>query len=130
MTVFFSSGLDPMIQDKKAFFRALGGRIAVLRKDSGITQVRLAAVMDVSQQTVASWEVGRRGVPVSNLPTLARSLGVSVETLIGEKAPPAKRGPIPKLQQQVERLRHLPQAKQRVVMEMLEGFLNQAARSA
>ena len=61
-------------------------------------------------------------VPVSNLPLLARTLGVSVETLIGEKAAPAKRGPTPKMQQQIERLSRLPQAKQRVVMEMLEGF--------
>ena len=73
--------------------------------------------------------LGRRGVPVSNLPLLARTLGVSVEALIGEKTPPSRRGPTPKLQQQVERLSRLPQAKQRVVMEMLEGFLNQAART-
>jgi transcriptional regulator with XRE-family HTH domain len=121
--------LDPMTHEEKAFFKALGARIAALRKDSGITQVQLAQAMGVSQQTIASWEVGRRGVPVSNLPSLARTLGASVETLIGEKAPPAKRGPTPKLQQQVERLSRLPQAKQRVVMEMLEGFLSQTARS-
>jgi transcriptional regulator with XRE-family HTH domain len=118
-----------MTQEEKAFFKALGARIAALRKDSGITQVHLAQTMGVSQQTVASWEVGRRGVPVSNLPLLARTLGVSVETLIGEKAAAAKRGPAPKMQQQIERLSRLPQAKQRVVMEMLEGFLNQATRS-
>jgi transcriptional regulator with XRE-family HTH domain len=129
MGLLLAIELDPMTHDERAFFKALGGRIAVLRKDSGITQVQLAEAMDVSQQTVASWEVGRRGVPVSNLPLLARTLGVSVEALIGEKTAPAKRGPTPKLQQQVERLSRLPQAKQRVVMEMLEGFLNQAART-
>jgi len=75
---------DSMAQDEKAFFKALGGRIAALRKDSGMTQVQLAAAMEVSQQTVASWEVGRRGVPVASLPLLARTLGVNVETLIGE----------------------------------------------
>jgi transcriptional regulator with XRE-family HTH domain len=120
---------DLMPHDERAFFKALGTRVAALRKESGITQVQLAATMGVSQQTVASWEVGRRGVPVSKVPLLARTLGVSVETLIGEKAPPARRGPTPKLQQQVERLSRLPQAKQRVVMEMLEGFINQAART-
>lgn len=129
MGLLLAIELDPMTHDERAFFKALGGRIAVLRKESGITQVQLAEAMDVSQQTVASWEVGRRGVPVSNLPLLARTLGVSVEALIGEKTAPAKRGPTPKLQQQVERLSRLPQAKQRVVMEMLEGFLNQAART-
>ena len=110
MSLFSNTGLAPMTQDKKSFFKALGGRVAMLRKDSAITQVQLAQAMSVSQQTVASWEVGRRGVPVSNLPTLARALGVSVEALIGEKAPLGKRGPTPKLQQQVERLSHLPQA--------------------
>jgi transcriptional regulator with XRE-family HTH domain len=119
----------PMTHDEKLFFKQLGARIAALRKDQAMTQVQLAEAMDVSQQTVASWEVGRRGVPVSNLPLLARTLSISVEALIGEKTAPARRGPTPKLQQQVERLSRLPQAKQRVVMEMLEGFLNQAART-
>ncbi len=39
-----------------------------------------------------------------------------------------KRGPTPKLQQQIERLSDLPQAKQRLVMKMLEGVLSQASR--
>ena len=116
--------------DERAFFTRLGGRIAELRRAQDITQVELAQTLDVSQQTINSYEVGRRRVPVSTLPILARTLGVSVEALIGEKAPPTKRGPTPKLQQQVERLSRLPQAKQRMVMEMLEGVLNQAARSA
>jgi transcriptional regulator with XRE-family HTH domain len=128
MVPCFSREPDPMTQEEKAFFKALGARIAASRQDSGMTQVQLAQTMGVSQQTIASWEVGRRGVPVSNLPLLARTLGLSVETLIGEKAAPTKRGPTPKMQQQIERLSRLPQAKQRVVMEMLEGFLNQAAR--
>lgn len=121
--------VDPMTQDEKAFFKAMGARIAAARKSSSMTQVQLAEAMSVSQQTVASWEVGRRGVPVSLLPLLARTLGLSVEALIGE-APRAatKRGPTPKLQQQVERLSRLPRTKQRVVMEMLEGLLAQGSR--
>jgi transcriptional regulator with XRE-family HTH domain len=116
-------------KDERAFFERLGARIADLRKTQGITQVQFAESLNVSQQTVNAYEVGRRRMPVSLLPLVARTLGVSVEALIGEKTPPAKRGPTPKLQQQVERLSRLPQAKQRVVMEMLEGFLNQAARA-
>jgi len=34
-----------------------------------------------------------------------------------------KRGPTPKLQQQIEKLSRLPKAKQRVVMDMIEGVL-------
>ena len=34
MDLFFSTGLDPMTQDEKTFFKALGGCIAAPRKDS------------------------------------------------------------------------------------------------
>lgn len=117
-----------MTQDEKAFFKALGARIAEFRKAAAITQVQLAETLNVSQQTVASWEVGRRGVPIATLPALARALAVSVETLLGEKPPAGKRGPIPKLQQQVERLSRLPPTKQRFVIEMLETVLAQQSR--
>ena len=36
-----------------------------------------------------------------------------------------RRGPAPKLQQQVERLARLPKSQQRVVMQMIEGVLAQ-----
>ena len=120
--------IDIMTQNEKAFFKAMGARIAQLRKDSSITQVQLAQVMEVSQQTVTSWEVGRRGVPVSAVPALARALGCTVETLVGEKATPARRGPAPKLQQHMERISQLPKPKQRFVMEMLDTVLAQASR--
>ncbi len=123
-----SDGFDSMTQDEKAFFRSLGARIAEFRKNAAITQVQLAETLRVSQQTVASWEVGRRGVPVSTLPALARALRVSIETLIDEKAPPGKRGPAPRFQQQIERLSTLPQSQQRLVMQMLDGVIAQAGR--
>lgn len=114
--------------EERAFFTRLGARIAELRRTQDITQVQLAEILGVSQQTINSYEVGRRRVPVSALPALARTLGVSMETLIGEKSPPAKRGPTPKLQQQIERLSTLPRAQQQVVIQMLEGVLAQANR--
>lgn len=114
-------------QDKRAFFVELGNRIARLRKDSHITQVQLAETLGVSQPTMNAYELGQRRVPVSALPVLAKALGVGLEELLGESgAATRKRGPAPKLQQQVERLARLPKAQQRVVMQMLEGVLAQA----
>ena len=124
----FNFEIDPMTQDEKEFFKAMGARIAQLRKDSSITQVQLAQVMEVSQQTVTSWEVGRRGVPVSAVPALARALGCTVETLVGEKAATVRRGPAPKLQQHMERINQLPKPQQRFVMQVLESVLAQASR--
>ena len=128
MDASLSIGFDSMTQDEKAFFRQLGARIAEFRKNATITQVQLSETLNVSQQTVASWEVGRRGVPVSMLPALARALSVSIESLIGEKAPPSRRGPTPQLQQKIERLTRLPKAQQRLVLQMLDGVLAQAGR--
>jgi len=125
----FESAAVAISQDDRAFFIALGSRIAQHRKDSHITQVQLAETLGVSQPTMNAYELGQRRVPVSALPTLAKALGVSLEELLGESnTATRKRGPAPKLQQQVERLARLPKAQQRVVMQMLEGVLNQASR--
>ena len=115
-------------QDERAFFVQLGTRIAQLRKSSDITQVQMAEFLGVSQQTVNAYELGHRRMAISALPRLARLLGVSIEELIGESAKPGKRGPAPLLQQKIERLTRLPKAKQKIVMEMLDGVLSQASR--
>jgi transcriptional regulator with XRE-family HTH domain len=115
-------------QNERAFFVQLGTRVAELRKAEGITQVQMAQTLGVSQQTINSYEVGRRRIPVSVLPVLARTLGVSMEELIGEPPTAAKkRGPTPKLQQQMERIQQLPKAQQRFVMQTLETLLKGTA---
>ena len=67
---------------------------------------------------------------VSALATLARTLGVSLEELLGEESAAAakKRGPAPKLQQQMERIQHLPRAQQRFVMQVIDTVLAQQDR--
>ena len=109
--------------DERAFFIQLGTRINRLRKGLGITQVQLAEQLGVSQQTVTAYESGNRRVPISHLPRLAALLGTSVEALIGQPAAAGKRGPAPKLQQQLERLSRLPKAKQRAIAQVLDSML-------
>jgi len=112
--------------NERAFFQRLGTRVAELRRSQNITQVEMAATLGVSQQTINSYEVGRRRIPVSALPTLARSLGVSLEELFGDDAAAAKkRGPAPKLQQQIERIQQLPRTQQRFVMQVIDTVLAQ-----
>ena len=106
----------------------MGARIAQLRKEQNLTQQQLADELAMSQQIVASYETGRRRIPVSTLPRLARVLGVSVEALIGEQEQPAKRGPTPKLQRHMERISQLPKTQQRFLLQMIETALAQASR--
>ena len=113
----------------KAFYVQLGQRLAAARKAQGLTQNQLAEALGIAQQTLAHYEGGKLRVAIALLPPLAQLLGVSVEELIGAPTKRAgKRGPTPKLQQQIARLSDLPHAKQRLIMEMLEGVLLQASR--
>ena len=85
--------------------------------------------MGVAQQTLAHYEVGRLRVPASMLPVLAQLLGLTTEELLGQSVQQAsKRGPAPRLQQQIERISQLPKSKQRFVSEMLDTVLAQASR--
>ena len=119
---------EPVTASDRGFYRALGQRVATARKASGLTQTQLAEQLGIAQQTLAHYEMGRLRVAVALLPPMARTLGVAVEDLMGEEAPAAKRGPAPKLQQQIERIQQLPKSRQRFVMEMLDTVLAQQSR--
>ena len=116
-----------MKNSEEDFFKQLGQRIHQLRKEQNLTQVHLAEMLGIKQQVVASYEIGRRRVPVSLIPPLAKALGVSVEDLLGLENTTLKRGPTPKLQQQVEQISRLPRAKQRFISDFLKTVLHQAA---
>lgn len=114
--------------DERAFFIALGQRIAEQRKAQGITQVELAQVLGISQQAMNSFEKGRRRVPVSLLPTIAQTLDTSLDALVSDRAAsptptPKKRGPQKKIRQQHERIEALPAAEQRAISRVLDSVL-------
>jgi len=83
-------------------------------------------MLGVKQQVVASYEVGRRRVPASCLPQLSQALGVTVEELLGLCGPGGKRGPTPKIQRQLERIRQLPKSEQAFVSKLLENVIEKA----
>jgi transcriptional regulator with XRE-family HTH domain len=121
--------LDTLVTaSDRSFYRALGQRVAEARKAAGLTQTQLAEQLGIAQQTLAHYEMGRLRIAVALLPPLAKALGVTVEELMGEEVRPAKRGPAPKLQQQIERIQQLPRAQQRFVMQMLDTVLAQQGR--
>ena len=80
----------------------IGKRIALLRKEKGLTQEELGTHMGVSPQAVSKWENDQTCPDISALPKLARLLGVSVDELLEGKAelpavrvlPPAERKPL------------------------------------
>ena len=70
----------------------IGKRIALLRKEKGLTQEELAGHMGVSPQAVSKWENDQTCPDISALPRLARLLGVTVDELLeGQAETPAVR---------------------------------------
>lgn len=109
------------------FFKAMGTRISSARKARELTQQDMADQLGIAQQTYAQYETGIRRIPASMLPKLAQDLGLTLEELMGVGSGSRyKPGPSSKLELQIERLRQLPRATQKVVMNMLDGVLAQA----
>ncbi len=120
--------LDIMAEGGEKFLQELGRRIAHLRKEEGFTQTQLAKSLGISQQLVAFYEGGYRRIPITLLLELARTFGISVEEMIGQTNGGMRRGPTPKLQQQLQQVSRLPRVKQKFVSEMLTGLLQQTNR--
>lgn len=111
--------------DQKRYFQELGTRLAALRKESGLTQAQLGQSIGLSQQMIADYESGtRQHIPLCRLISLAEVLGVDLNVLVvGSMENQRKRGPVPRVQQLVERIYRLPKTRQRFVEEMLENAL-------
>ena len=127
MTVYPSFVSDSEIQ----FFQALGKRIANARREASLTQVELADSLETTQSVIASYESGRRRMPVSHLVAIADSVGTSVEQLVGRSdVAKGKPGPTPKLQRQFEAITELSKSDQRFFSEMIERFLREQGAEA
>ncbi len=121
--------------DERQFFVTMGERIASLRKARNLTQTHLAEALGVTQQAVQAYEAGSRRIPVSALPSVARTLAVSMMELFGEEpqgkaarsSASGKRGPMPQWQQHIEAIAKLPRSRQQFVAEMLKNVLGQGA---
>jgi transcriptional regulator with XRE-family HTH domain len=118
-----------MSKDEKIYFKSFGARIAQRRKQLGLTQVQMAEALGIAQQTYASYETGRRRVPVSSLSGLTHALALEIDILLGQTAKPkVKRGPAPQFQKQIEQISQLPKPRQRFIIQMLETALAQQSR--
>ena len=77
----------------------IGGFIAALRKEKGLTQRQLADRLYVTNKAVSKWELGRSLPDSATLEPLAHALGVTVDELLsGKRYPkavpaPAQTGP-------------------------------------
>lgn len=128
-----------MSPDERHFFEQLGKRIAQARHAASLTQQQVADGLGIPQPQYASYEVGRRRVPVSILPRLARIFKTTIDALVGDDASAAlaapaerrtRRGPPSRIEQQLDAIARLPKAEQRAVSTLLAAVLAQHGAQA
>jgi transcriptional regulator with XRE-family HTH domain len=114
-------------QESRAYFKALGAHISVLRKDQNMTQAELARMLGVSQQTVFAYELGDRRVSVLMLIKLAKIFDVPVEQLMGmvKSQQPTNRRVSAASMRHAERFQQLSKKHQRFVTKIMDVLLEQ-----
>ncbi|MEZ8297349.1 helix-turn-helix domain-containing protein [Vibrio splendidus] len=63
----------------------LNENIKRLREEKGVTQLDMAQAVGTSTKTVMNWESGKTEPKASELVTIAKRLGVSVNEVLGQK---------------------------------------------
>lgn len=104
--------------------KEIGARIKLLRQERGLTQVELGERLDMTQPNLSAIERGARGVTVHQVVRIAKALAVSTDQiLLAEKAPAPGRRPKKGLMRRLERLAELNARDQRIIVQILDGFL-------
>lgn len=108
----------------------IGERVRAIRHAREMTQAQLAEILGTRHTNVSGIERGTRGMTIQQLVKLARALDVSpAEILDVDRSKTRKRsnGHLPR---RFERIRALPRAKQRVLHEIIDAFLDKHGRVA
>lgn len=102
----------------------IGQRLRALRLARGMTQVQLAQVLGIPHTNVSGIERGARGITIQQLVKLARALHVPPAEILDGYPTKKSRTPNGHLPRRFERIRGLPRAKQRVLHEIIDAFLD------
>ena len=104
--------------------RAIGERLARIRKERGLTQKELAERLGIAQPIVSNYERGELRLHGELLLQLTRVLAVSADELLGIEKP--ARSPTVRNRQLLRRLQEidrLPKRDQQALLRTMDAFL-------
>ena len=107
----------------------VGARLARLRKARGLTQTDLAQRIGIIQTLVSDYEQEKLRLSAEMAARLAQALGVSLDELMGLKAPrmrAAKDELSLKLVRRLKGIERLPPAKQKALLSTIDSVLKGA----
>ena len=114
-----------MVAYNPAMSQKFGSHLMELRHTAGLSQNALAAKLGVPQSNISFWEKWDKPPRGDILPGLARALGVSVDVLLGYKAPNRKAAPVGKARQAFDAVSRLPRRQQDQIIKVVNALVAQ-----
>ena len=113
-------GMDPLATRMKEF-----------RQARGLTQTRLAELLEVSPRVYNRWETGAAAPRLDTLVRIADILEVSLDELVGRRQPQeqALRLHNPKLHQLYREIDHLSDEDQKALVILLDSLVKRSQMS-
>ena len=102
--------------------QSIGVRLASIRKSSGMTQAQIAQQIGIEQYLVSSYETGRLHLSDDMLIRFAKALGTSSDSILGLDGSEIEQLSL-KLVRRLKKIEELPLAKQKVLLQSIDGFL-------
>ena len=107
--------------------KAIGERLARLRKERGITQIEMAELLGASQSNISDYERGVLRIHGELLAKLAGVLKVSADEILGlEKSAPSRAPRDRRLLRRLQDVDKLSKRDREALMRTLDAFLSKA----
>lgn len=111
-----------------------GERVYAARMARGLSQLQVAEHLGIKQPAFAAWERDAVSLRPEQIAKLAQVLQVPVSQLVGSGAPSSakrsKPGPPSVIEKRLQAVRKLPRDKQKVVLQLLDSFLQASAKAS
>jgi transcriptional regulator with XRE-family HTH domain len=104
----------------------IGERIALFRKEKGMTQIQLAEKIGLTQGLISAYEKDTRKLTAEMVARFALALGKTTDAIIGLKPPPEETTNSLRIMKRVQKIETLSKHKQKQILAMLDSLIRDA----
>ena len=106
--------------------KSFGEKLAFLRKQAGYSQRSFAEAIGISYRMVAYYEAQTSKPPAHLLPVISKTLGLSVDELLGIKSSKNKEFINRRLLAKLKQIETLPHRQQQAIIDHIDALVEKA----